>query len=181
MLERLTAGAAGGALLRALDPRDATRLAAGLMLLAGIARRRGAAAAPDDGQAAAGPAAAVCDPAGELWSLLGLHLFDGQHPLPLRLAVKRPPDETPTEAGARFLVEVELSRLGALQFDGRVQGRRLDLLLRTRAALPPELRAELAALFHDAKSAAGFSGEIAFTTTWLLLAPRRAAGSGLSA
>jgi hypothetical protein len=186
-LDRLTAGIAGGALLRALDPRDGVHLAAGLMLLAGrlqasiagertrLAGRAGRSdGAAADGEAAESPAVAVSDPAGDAWSLLGLHLFDGEHPMPLRLAVKRPPDEERAEGGARFLLEVELSRLGGLQFDGRVEGRRLDLLLRTRAALAPELRTDLAAMFHDAKSAAGLAGEIAFTTTWLLLAPRAA-------
>jgi hypothetical protein len=189
-LRLAAAGAAVDALQRALDPRDGVRLAAGLLVLAGrlraVSDEERVRATATAGRAARGRTAAepdadaplaVDDPNGDAWSLVGFPLFDGEHATPLRLAMKRPASEDEPGDGARFLVEVELSRLGGLQLDGRVQARRFDLLLRTRSALTPDARAEIAALFHDAKSAAGFGGDIAFTTHWLLLKPA-AAGRG---
>jgi hypothetical protein len=58
-----------------------------------------------------------------------------------------------------------MSRLGALQLDGLVRQKRLDLMLRSQREIAPELRQEIAAVFHDATTAAGFTGEIAFATS----------------
>jgi hypothetical protein len=66
---------------------------------------------------------------------------------------------------SRFAVEVELSRLGALQLDGLVRPKRLDLVLRSRRALPIALRQELAAGFRDSLAASGFAGEMAFAVS----------------
>jgi hypothetical protein len=67
------------------------------------------------------------------------------------------------DPSARFALEIELSLFGPLQLDGLVRQRRFDLILRSRDALPPELRAELATAFGDSLEAAGFTGEIAFS------------------
>ena len=57
-----------------------------------------------------------------------------------------------------------MSRLGALQFDGMVRGKRLDLVLRSHAPLAPELRQEAEALFHRVSDANGLHGDIVFAT-----------------
>src|SRR5439155_12213306 len=63
-------------------------------------------------------------------------------------------------AAQRFALDLELSRLGALQLDGLVRPRRLDLVLRSRKALPLALRAEIAEAFRGSLAASGFAGEI---------------------
>jgi hypothetical protein len=42
---------------------------------------------------------------------------------------------------------------------------RLDLMLRSQRPIAPELRQEIATVFHDTTTAAGFTGEVAFATT----------------
>jgi hypothetical protein len=69
------------------------------------------------------------------------------------------------QTGSRFVVEVEMSRLGTMQLDGLVQPKRFDLMLRSRQALPEAMRRDIAALFAEARSAAGFAGEIGFQQT----------------
>ncbi|WP_308909278.1 hypothetical protein [Pseudokordiimonas caeni] len=65
------------------------------------------------------------------------------------------------EGADRFLIEVNFSKIGTVQLDGRVAGRRFDLVLRTPAALPAALAPELATLFDSALAANGFTGRFA--------------------
>jgi len=98
--------------------------------------------------------------------VLTLPLMTGAVVEPLRLYVRRRDDDTPEagDDGTRFVLEAELSRLGALQLDGLVRQKRLDVVLRSHAPLPAELRTEAAAIFRSASAAQGFAGEIAFAT-----------------
>lgn len=64
--------------------------------------------------------------------------------------------------GHRFVVELELSRLGALQLDGLLKGRRLNLILRSHGTLASDLRATLMTGFDDAAAAAGLTGALVF-------------------
>jgi hypothetical protein len=80
------------------------------------------------------------------------------------------------DPGTRLLIDVELTRLGRLQLDGLVQRRRFDLIVRARQALAPEMRRDIAAIFHEAREAAGLSGDIAFLATRDFLAPPILAG-----
>ncbi len=82
-------------------------------------------------------------------------------------------------AGSRFVVEVEMSRLGAIQLDGLVQPRRFDLMVRSRGPLPEALRRDIAAIFAEARSAGGFAGEIGFQQTPVFpVNPKAAEGRG---
>jgi len=99
------------------------------------------------------------------WQVLTLPLMTGAVVEPLRLYVRRG-DDTPEagDDGTRFVLEAELSRLGALQLDGLVRQKRLDVVLRSHTPLPAELRDEAARIFRSASAAQGFAGEIAFAT-----------------
>ncbi len=57
---------------------------------------------------------------------------------------------------------MDLSRLGPLQLDGMVKGRRFDLIIRSHAPLDEALRAELTGVFADSLSAVGFAGTLGF-------------------
>ncbi|WP_141415238.1 hypothetical protein [Caenispirillum bisanense] len=69
--------------------------------------------------------------------------------------------------GQRFLLTLELSRLGALQIDGlfRKTDRRFDLILRTHQPLPTEMRRDLMGLFANTVSALGLKGGLGFQVT----------------
>ena len=111
----------------------------------------------------------LSDAAGGDWRFLPFPLFDGQQVQQLRLFLRRDRgrDEAENaddggEAATRFVVEVELVRLGDMQLDGLVRAHRFDLILRTRAALPRAMRDDIAAIFRDANEIAGHRGRIAF-------------------
>lgn len=99
------------------------------------------------------------------WRVLTLPLLVGASVEPLRLYLRRRNEAAARDpAGQRFVIEAELSRLGALQLDGLVRGNRLDLVLRSHSPLPQALRDEAGALFRRASAAAGYYGDIVFAT-----------------
>jgi hypothetical protein len=71
-------------------------------------------------------------------------------------------DESKGKGAQRFVLEVELKRLGPLQFDGLVRERRFDLVLRTRQALELELQELIQQVFHNGMSISGWTGDIGF-------------------
>ncbi|MGH6718745.1 MAG: hypothetical protein ACREER_05455 [Alphaproteobacteria bacterium] len=66
------------------------------------------------------------------------------------------------DAAYRFVVDLDLARSGRIQIDGLVRGARLDLVVRTPAALPPALGTELAQTFHRSCGEGGLDGAIRF-------------------
>ena len=69
--------------------------------------------------------------------------------------------------GTRFLVNLDLSRLGPLQLDGmfRREARGFDLMIRTKETLPDDLRLELTGVFTNATRAVGLKGGLTFQVT----------------
>lgn len=74
------------------------------------------------------------------------------------------PEEDEGGAGTRFVVDVELSKLGRLQLDGLVRenNKRLDLIVRTEEPLPGEMRDHIRAIFKDAAELTGLHGGVGF-------------------
>ncbi len=66
--------------------------------------------------------------------------------------------------GQRFLIQLDLSRLGALQLDGlyKKRDRRLDLVVRTRSELPAAMRRDLAGIFANSAMALALRGGMTF-------------------
>ena len=66
--------------------------------------------------------------------------------------------------GTRFLINLELSRLGEMQLDGmfRKETRGLDMMIRTRATLPDDMRNDLSGLFATSNAAMGLKGTLSF-------------------
>jgi hypothetical protein len=108
----------------------------------------------------------LADAVGGDWRFVPLPLFDGQQVQPLRFFFRRGRgqgrDSETREAATRFIVEVELTRLGDLQLDGLVRARHFDLILRSRGALPQPMRRDIAAIFQSANEISGSDGQIAF-------------------
>ena len=116
-------------------------------------------------------------PSGE-WRIFVLPLLDGGVVRPVRLYLRRrQPGRAPTDQSSRFVLDVDLSRLGAVQLDGLVRQQRFDLVLRSHCAIPAAMRQEITQVFHDASAAAGLAGDIIFTTaSRFAVAPLEALG-----
>jgi hypothetical protein len=107
----------------------------------------------------------LADPPSGDWHVFVLPLLDGAALRAVQLYLRRNSGgNTRPEDGTRFVLDVEMSRLGALQLDGLVRHKRLDVMLRSHREIAPALRQEIAAVFRDTTSAAGFAGEIVFAT-----------------
>ncbi len=73
----------------------------------------------------------------------------------------------PDQHGSRFVIEFELTELGAFQLDALVQDeedRRFDLFVRTHQSLPDEVRDGIGDVFTGTAGALGFGGTIVFQT-----------------
>jgi len=105
------------------------------------------------------------------WRGFALPLILGVEVAPVHLYVHQPPPDSDGEAGGgrrgdehRFLVEVNLSRLGRMQFDGLVQreAKRFDLIIRTAEPMSEEMRRDIQGLFLLTSEAVGTKGGVVF-------------------
>ena len=73
-------------------------------------------------------------------------------------------DGEDAEDASRFLVDIELSRLGRIQMDGLVksQGKKFDLIFRTEKPLPAYMRKDISRIFHDFAELGGITGGLTF-------------------
>ena len=71
-------------------------------------------------------------------------------------------DDAP--GGSRFVIDLNLSRLGHLQIDGLVgeRGKRLDVVIRSDEPLPPAMRQDIRALYDNAVEVTGLQGSVGF-------------------
>jgi hypothetical protein len=96
--------------------------------------------------------------------------FNGQEIEQLRLLVRRREDDEDEDddrrkgPGVRFVVDVEMSRLGRLQLDGFVQDgtKRFDLIVRSDARLPDRVQNGIRGVFEGANETTGVTGGLAF-------------------
>jgi hypothetical protein len=96
------------------------------------------------------------------WHIIAFPIHDGASLRPAQLRID---EETARNRGERDRASRFVLEVGALQFDGLIRKRRLDLLLRSSAPLRDEMRAEIERIFRAAIDASGWSGDIAFSTT----------------
>jgi len=66
------------------------------------------------------------------------------------------------KAGTRFIVEVDMSKMGPFQFDGLVREKQFDLMVRSRIALPQRFRHDITELFHEALAIGDYRGGLVF-------------------
>jgi hypothetical protein len=66
--------------------------------------------------------------------------------------------------GTRFLINLDLTKMGELQLDGmfRKADRAFDMMIRTKDALPDNIRRDLAGLFANSNAAMGLKGALSF-------------------
>lgn len=72
--------------------------------------------------------------------------------------------EESKERSTRFIFDLNLSRLGDVQLDGLMKGRRLDLILRTHAPFSHAMQATMRRKYLDVLEAGSLSGDLAFQT-----------------
>jgi hypothetical protein len=123
-------------------------------------------------------------PTGGAWQSLSLPMMFGHEIERIRLTVRRPAEDEEAadgraEEGVRFLVDLDMSRLGPMQLDGLVKRRvkRFDLILRSRRALPDPMRRDIGAIFARALEGLGMTGQSQFqlSETFVEPIPLRAA------
>ena len=71
-------------------------------------------------------------------------------------------DAKDEKAGTRFIVEVDMSKMGPFQFDGLVREKQFDLMVRSHIALPQQFRKDIIELFHEALTLGDYRGGLVF-------------------
>lgn len=115
------------------------------------------------------------------WSIMVLPYLGMATTKPMRL-YRRTPDEEEQQKGGgeRFVIELEMVRLGALQLDGLVRERRFDLVLRSEKPLEDGLKQIVERTFRDSLLIAGWSGEISYARSGPVpMIPLQPDGSGV--
>lgn len=105
------------------------------------------------------------DASGQDWRLFFVPVLTDARLEQLRFMLRKDEGEgkgPDQDAGTRFMIEADMSRLGPFQFDGLARRKHLDLVIRTHAELPPEMREEIRSIFGNTITALGFTGTIAF-------------------
>ncbi len=103
------------------------------------------------------------------WRSLILPFLDEGQIRQLRLFIRRDGEESEDDgadqSGAdatRFLLEIELSKLGDMQLDGLIRSKLFDLILRTRRPFSRAMRDEIIRIFSESNHSLGLSGQILF-------------------
>ena len=129
--------------------------------------------------------ARLSEAAGSERRFLPIPLFDDTPVQQLRLFLRR--RRTAKGGGVeegdgatRFVLDVDLSRIGGMQLDGLVRDRRFDLILRTRHPLSDEMRRDIAEICGDANAAAGHRRQISFQASgdWSFIPLENSSESG---
>ncbi|MDO8605436.1 MAG: DNA polymerase III [Phaeospirillum sp.] len=103
------------------------------------------------------------------WQAITLPFAHGADIDPIRLYVHRPPPDEDGEGGnssqeQRFILEVSMSRLGRIQFDGLIQreNNRFDLIVRSAEPLGAEICHDIAGIFAECGQLTGIKGVVGF-------------------
>ncbi len=102
------------------------------------------------------------------WRTHLIPLFTDNQLHQLRVFMRNDNSEESSEsddAGSRFIVEVDFSKLGAFQFDGFVRGKQFDLIIRTHQDLGSTIHKDINRIYTDTLSALDYTGRVGFHTT----------------
>jgi hypothetical protein len=110
------------------------------------------------------------------WQCLILPLPLGQQIERIRLVYRRPKneeDEAQEDKGTRFLLDLNMSHLGALQIDGLVQrkSKRFDVILRSHIPLAEDIRRDIMVIFARSLDGMGMVGSASFQRTQTFVEP----------
>jgi len=104
------------------------------------------------------------------WRTAILPFFNGGHLAPVQMHLRGGKSEKGDgrqAEGSRFIIDIELSRLGRIQLDGFIKKQSgdkkgFDLIVRTDQPLPHLMRRDIHDIFSSFGEAAGLSGAITF-------------------
>lgn len=103
---------------------------------------------------------------GSDWRAYNLPFLNGQEIEPVKLYLQYPEnpegEPMPDAPVKRFLIDLDLSRIGPMQIDGLIGEKSLDVILRTDAAMPAPFRDDLNLVYIQALEAVGRTGHLAF-------------------
>lgn len=108
------------------------------------------------------------DSTGPDWRSFFIPINTGNGMEQVRFHLHKGDDETTDgdeRAGIRFVIEVNMSRLGAFQFDGFARPDLVDLVVKTHNELPQTMRDDIRSIYTNTLSAMGFAGNVAFRVT----------------
>lgn len=125
------------------------------------------------------------------WRAWSMPFSDGQEISRIHLFVRQAGDDEeggesgrPGGRARRFVLELELSRLGPIQLDGLVRDKRFDLILRMRDSFPDDMRREIQGIFTRTLAALGLSGDASFQAGgrgWVSVRPKAGPDRGVLA
>lgn len=103
------------------------------------------------------------------WKVITLPFAHGADIDPIALYVHRPNPDEDGEGGKggqeqRFILDVRMSRLGRIQFDGLVsrENKRFDLIVRTAEPLSADIRRDITGIFAECGQLTGIKGSVGF-------------------
>ena len=111
----------------------------------------------------------AAEPRTDDWRTALLPFFTGANMEPVQMHLrgeKQPKGEKKKDGGSRFVIDLNLSKLGRFQLDGfmkdRGETKNFDLIIRTEAPLPQRMRYDINQIFNDFAEVAGLRGGISF-------------------
>ncbi|HER26180.1 MAG TPA: hypothetical protein ENI69_03635 [Rhodospirillales bacterium] len=108
------------------------------------------------------------EPVGADWRVAMIPINTGSQIEQIRMLFRRHDNDEDENAdgdmGTRFILDVNLTRLGRLQLDGLVrnQGKKLDLILRSDDVLDDQNRNDIRRVFSQAAELTGLQGSVSF-------------------
>ena len=107
------------------------------------------------------------------WRFFILPIYDGRedHLMHWRVRHHAKHSNKEDQDETRFVIDLTLSRLGDMQFDGFLKERQFDLVIRTRRLLSHRIQRDIRALYTNAQHIAGFHGDILFHVTEKFIQP----------
>lgn len=102
------------------------------------------------------------------WRATMIPFYNGAEIEQIRLFTRRAGDEAEDEQdgrqGTRFIIDMDLSRMGRFQLDGLVyqKEKHLDLIVRTENKLPQKMQDDIRDIFREAGDVTGIKGGLSF-------------------
>jgi len=98
------------------------------------------------------------------WRALPFPFFDGANLQQIWAFVRehRRAADQEDQRALRFVVELDLSKLGGIQLDGLIQEKNFNLMIRSVGTLPEDVRQDIAGIFARSLEATAYAGSVVF-------------------
>ncbi len=101
------------------------------------------------------------------WRMISMPMLHDEHLSQMQFFIRRQHDKEEGKEGdaspyTRFILNLNLSRMGDMQIDGLMRQKKFDVILRSQEALTPSMRQELAQAFAKGLEQANMQGGISF-------------------